>query len=182
MCYNIPMKLIVGLGNPGLEYHFTRHNFGFLVLDYYAKVHDFDFTFDKEDHVFLAKIGGHLFVKPQDYYNNSGRVVYGLTRYYCIAPEDILIICDDLSLPFGTLRYRQKGSAGGNRGLDSVLYFLDTPKVPRLRLGTANSELMPRLRDVDFVLSRFTFEERSALQGILASASLEIDKFIAGRS
>lgn len=163
------MKLIVGLGNPGPEYNFTRHNFGFLLLDFYAKVQHF--TWEKPKHQALwYKSSDIIFIKPQTFYNNSGEAVQAFANFYKIPPENITVICDDFDLPFGETRLRQKGSSGGNNGLKSITTHLNTENFPRLRLGTNNPEIRQKLGDINFVLGHFTAEEKSALPDILASA------------
>jgi len=169
------MKLIVGLGNPGPEYNFTRHNFGFLALDFYAKVKNLTWQKPKF-HALWLKDGYRIFIKPQTFYNDSGRAVTEFANFYKIPLEDVLIICDDFNLPFDSLRYRAKGSSGGNNGLKSISEYLHTTDFPRLRLGTGNDELRQKLGDIDFVLSRFTAEEKSALPTFLAKIVQEIDK------
>ena len=173
------MKLVVGLGNPGKTYNFTRHNFGFLTLDFYYKKNALDAPDKSLFSALIRERGGVFFVKPQDFYNNSGKSVKELAHYYKIAPEDILAVCDDFNLPFGTLRFRESGSAGGNNGLKSLIAELKTENFPRLRLGTGNDELRRKIGDTDFVLSRFTPEEKSALPAILTEACHKIDDFLA---
>lgn len=169
------MKLIVGLGNPGPEYNFTRHNFGFLALDFYAKVKNLTWQKPKF-HAIWLKDGDKIFIKPQTFYNDSGRAVAEFANFYKIPLEDILVICDDFNLPFDSFRYRTKGSSGGNNGLKSISEYLHTTDFPRLRLGTGNDALRQKLGDVDFVLSRFTPEENSALPTLLTKITQEIDK------
>ncbi|MBQ2695591.1 aminoacyl-tRNA hydrolase [Candidatus Saccharibacteria bacterium] len=171
------MKLIVGLGNPESKYNWTRHNFGFLALDFYFKLNHLDWDKKPRYGAITGVSGDFLFVKPQDYYNESGRAVRELAHYYKIPPEDILVICDDFNLDFGKIRYRTSGSAGGNNGLKSLITELKTEEFPRIRLGTENAELRKKLGDVEFVLSRFTPDEKTALPEILAEVARRIDDF-----
>ena len=173
--YNLDMKLVVGLGNPGDKYNFTRHNFGFLALDFYFKVKHLTWHDKPKFGAIWAKYDDLLFIKPQDYYNESGKAVRAFMQYHKIPPEDILVICDDFDLPFGVTRYRAKGSAGGNNGLKSIIAELGTTEFPRLRLGTGNDTLRRKLGDVDFVLSKFTPEEKAELPAILASIGSRLD-------
>lgn len=168
------MKLIVGFGNPGNEYNFTRHNFGFLALDFYFKLHDLSWHPQPRYGAIWGRSGDFIFIKPQNYYNTSGEVVKSFMNYYKITPDDILIICDDFNLEFGEIRYRKKGSAGGNNGLKSVIAALGTENFPRLRLGTGNDALRQKLGDVDFVLSKFTPEEKSQLPTILSKVATKL--------
>lgn len=111
------MKLVVGLGNPGNRYNFTRHNFGFLALDFYFKVRGLEWKDKPKFGAMWGREGDTIFIKPQDYYNESGRAVQEFMRFYKIPLDDILVVCDDFNLEFGKLRYREQGSAGGNNGL-----------------------------------------------------------------
>ena len=170
------MQLIVGLGNPGPEYNFTRHNFGFLALDFYTKIHNLEPWQKPKLHALWLKSGDKIFIKPQTFYNDSGRAVAEFANFYKIPLENILIVCDDFNLPFDSFRYRAKGSSGGNNGLKSISEYLHTTDFPRLRLGTGNDELRQKLGDVNFVLSRFTPEEKSSLPDLLSKIAAEIDR------
>ena len=168
------MKLIVGLGNPGDEYNFTRHNSGFLALDFYAKVKNLNWEkHPKFDAIYLRE-GDKIFIKPQGFYNTSGIPVKAFLNFYKIPLENLLVICDDFNLDFGKLRQREKGSAGGNNGLKSIIKELKTDEFPRLRIGTGNDELRKKLGDIDFVLSRFTPEEKAQLPKLLKEVSSKI--------
>jgi PTH1 family peptidyl-tRNA hydrolase len=162
------MKLIIGFGNPGNKYNFTRHNFGFLALDFYAKIHKLDWLEKPRWNAIVAKDEEHdfLLVKPQTFYNDQGVCVKAICAFYKVPPQDILVLCDDFNLPFGKLRFRERGSAGGNNGLKSVIAHLGED-FPRLRLGSGNDQLRSRIGDVDFVLSKFTDAEREQLPNIL---------------
>jgi PTH1 family peptidyl-tRNA hydrolase len=173
------MKLVVGLGNPGNKYNFTRHNSGFLALDFYFALHKLNWS----DKPRLGAINGRtddvLFIKPQDFYNDSGRAVAEFARYYKVPTSDILVICDNFDLEFGKVRYRSSGVAGGNNGLKSVDSYLKTSDYPRIRIGTGNDALRSKLGDVEFVLSRFTPEEKERLPEVLGQVAEKIDEFIA---
>lgn len=169
------MKLIVGLGNPGNEYNFTRHNYGFLALDFYTKIHNLTWQKPKFGAIWL-KDGDRVFLKPQDFYNNSGVPVAAFARFYKLQPSDILVLCDDFNIDFGKIRFREHGSDGGNNGLKSITQHLKSQDFPRLRLGTGNSELRAKIGDVDFVLGHFTADEKSLLPEILPKICQEIDQ------
>ena len=173
------MKLVVGLGNPGNKYNFTRHNSGFLALDFYFALHKLNWS----DKPRLGAINGRtddvLFIKPQDFYNDSGRAVAEFARYYKVPTSDILVICDNFDLEFGKVRYRSSGVAGGNNGLKSVDSYLKTSDYPRIRIGTGNAALRSKSGDVEFVLSRFTPEEKESLPEVLGQVAEKIDEFIA---
>ena len=164
------MNLIIGLGNPGPEYKFTRHNFGFLALDFFFKLKGYSWEPNEKFGAVWKKLDNTIFIKPMGFYNTSGVPVRAFMNYYKIPPENILVVCDDFNLPFGETRFRAKGSAGGNNGLKSIIAELKTEAFPRLRLGTGNDELRKKLGDVDFVLSRFTPEEKEQLGEILTRA------------
>lgn len=172
------MKLIVGLGNPGARYNFTRHNFGFLALDFYFKVRRIEWKDKPKFGAMWGREGNTIFIKPQDYYNESGRVVQEFMRFYKISLDDVLVVCDDFNLEFGKIRYRAQGSAGGNNGLKSIISTLGTEEFARLRVGTGNDELRRKMGDMDFVLSKFTPEEKEKLPGILGEVVGRIDEVI----
>ena len=170
--------MVVGLGNPGNQYNFTRHNFGFLTLDYFLKRCGGSFGVKPLLGAITGRVGDVLFVKPQDFYNLSGRAVAAIARYYKIEVSDILVVCDNFDLEFGKMRLRSGGSAGGNNGLKSVDAELGTTDYARLRLGTGNDELRRKMGDVDFVLSRFTPEEKERLPEVLEEARGKIETWI----
>ncbi len=178
------MKLIVGLGNPGNQYNFTRHNSGFLVLDFLTKVKGLEWESKPKFNAIWLKVrtdelGSRedvIMIKPQCYYNDTGRVVGEFMRYYKIALDDVIAVCDDFNLEFGKLRYRENGSAGGNNGLKSMIAVLGSEMFPRLRLGTGNDEMRAKMGDMDFVLGRFTAEEKEQLPSILREAVARLEQ------
>lgn len=172
------MQLIVGLGNPGNQYNFTRHNLGFLVLDFYAKLHQLNWSKHPKFHAEYIKNGQHIFIKPQTFYNESGLAVRAFADFYKITPDNILVVCDDFNLPFGTLRYRPTGTAGGNNGLKSIAKHLGTNDFPRLRIGSNNDTIHQKLGDTDFVLGKFTPEEKTKLPTILTSSCSRLDSLL----
>ena len=161
-----PMKkfLIVGLGNIGEKYENTRHNIGFKVLDYFAKQEDITFTTDKLGDVATYKLKGRTFVflKPSTYMNLSGKaVLYWLTKEK-IPLENLLVVTDDLNLPFGSIRVKTKGSDGGHNGLKDIQDKLNTTKYNRFRFGI--SDAFSKGRQVDYVLGEWTTEENDKLK------------------
>ena len=135
------MKLIVGLGNPGREYGETRHNVGFRVVDEIARRHGLAFAMAPSqvpDAFVVKKFGVNplLLAKPLTFMNRSGDAVSALARYYGIEPADLLVVYDDIDLPFTKLRARARGSAGTHNGMRSVVERLGTTDFPRLRLGS----------------------------------------------
>lgn len=179
--YNFLMKLIVGLGNPGEKYNFTRHNAGFLAVDFILKKLGEKWATKPKFNAEYAKISisgeDVLFIKPQGYYNDSGRVVAEFMRYYKILLSDLLVICDDFNLEFGKIRLRKTGSAGGNNGLKSIIANLNTEDFSRLRIGTGNDELRQKIGDMDFVLSKFTPTEKESLAGTLVEIYDKVSDF-----
>ena len=172
------MKIIVGFGNPGSKYNFTRHNLGFLTLDFYAKIHKLNWQNKPKFNALIAKDDEHdiLLVKAQTYYNQVGQSVRSVLDFYKLSPQDILVVCDDFNLEFGKIRFRERGSAGGNNGLKSLVTHLGTEDFPRLRIGTANDSLRSAIGDTDFVLSKFTPEEYEKLPQIIKQISDYIDE------
>lgn len=173
------MKLIVGFGNPENRYNFTRHNTGFLALDFYLKIKKLEWEKNPKFNATYLKIGNTFLIKPLTYYNDVGSSIAAFKNFYKIKNSDILIICDDFNLDFGNLRLREKGSAGGNNGLKSTIEKLGTDNFPRLRVGTGNNALRKKIGDVDFVLSKFTPEEKEKLPVILREITSKIDEFLA---
>lgn len=161
-----PMKkfLIVGLGNIGDDYANTRHNIGFKILDFFANQASLNFTTQKLGDVTTYKFKGRTFIllKPSTYMNLSGKaVVYWMTKEN-IPMENLLIITDDLNLPFGTIRVKTKGSDGGHNGLKDIQDKLQTTIYNRFRFGI--SDAFSKGRQVDYVLGEWTAEEDAKLK------------------
>lgn len=174
--------LVVGLGNPGREYLYTRHNTGFLTLDYIAErlsvtVNRAKFNALTAD----ALIGGVrvLLMKPQTYMNESGVAVRQAADFYKIQPDHIIVISDDISLPVGMMRVRRSGSDGGQKGLRSIIYHLGSDKFPRLRIGIGEKPHSDYPL-ADWVLSEFTKEEQKMLFDEFGTAMNGIERIIAG--
>ncbi len=153
------MKVVVGLGNPENKYKGTRHNAGFEVINKLAYDHNISVTKAK----FSAYVGEGfihgplLLVKPQTYMNNSGESVREILRYYKLAPADLLVIYDDISIDVGQIRIRERGSAGSHNGMKSILYHLESDEFIRVRVGIGAK---PKEWDlIDHVLGRFTDQE-----------------------
>ncbi len=155
--------LIAGLGNIGAEYAETRHNIGFKVLDALAGASNTLFTTGRYGDVAELKHKGRtlLLLKPSTYMNLSGKAVRYWMEAERIAPENLLVISDDIALPFGTLRLRAKGSAGGHNGLKNIAELLGTEDFARMRFGVGGD--FPRGHQVDYVLGEWTEDERAAL-------------------
>jgi PTH1 family peptidyl-tRNA hydrolase len=174
------VKLIVGLGNPGREYRDTRHNVGFLVIDEIARRHQLTLAMapSQVPETFVAKKFGAepmLIGKPLTFMNRSGDAVGALARYYDIAPSDLLVVVDEAALPFGRVRARARGSAGGHNGLKSIIARLGTTEFARLRLGVGRGDLRRDL--ADHVLSKFEPGETAALDEFIARAADAAEMF-----
>ena len=169
--------LIVGLGNIGAEYHETRHNIGFMVVDRMAQEAGATFQDGRYGFTTTLSIKGRqlLLLKPSTYMNLSGNAVrYWMTKEN-IPLENVLIIVDDLSLPFATLRLKGKGSDGGHNGLKHIAATLNTQNYARLRFGIGND--FPRGEQINYVLSRFSVEEKKAMYESLKTACEIIKSF-----
>jgi len=167
------LELIAGLGNPGSKYDHTRHNVGFMVLDELAGQAGLSFGSERKWEADAMRTGGVLYLKPKTYMNDSGRAVVRAAHFHKIEPARILVLCDDVSLPLGSVRLRRGGSSGGHNGLKSVAAVLGTEKFPRLRIGVGRgSAEAGEHRDelVSHVLGRFSEEERSALEQAIGKA------------
>jgi len=165
------MQMIVGLGNPGREYAATRHNLGFLVVDEVGRrtnVAGSRRRFRAE--IAEARLAEEklVLIKPQTYMNLSGHAVREALQWYHAQPSDTLVVLDDLDLPFGTLRLRANGSAGGHNGLESIITAFDTDKISRLRVGIGAA---PGAGAVDYVLGRFFEEEQAIVEKTIERAA-----------
>ena len=162
-------SLIVGLGNPGKQYEDTRHNVGFMVLDRLASATGAVFQSAPKWQSHLAKIpgSGTILLKPQTFMNLSGRAIQQILSFHKWSPEQMLVIYDDVALPLGTLRFREKGSAGGHNGIKSILQHLGNDAFPRLKVGIGGSQPGEM---VGHVLGKFSPDERPLLENTLATA------------
>jgi len=161
------MKLIVGLGNPGIEYAMTRHNIGFMCVDHIVKVNDLgDFKEGFEGLYLKTKINSEdfIFYKPTTYMNDSGRGLIQIVQFFKISLEDIVIISDDLDLPTGSVRIRKKSSSGGHNGLKSIFQYLGTEEIKRIRVGIDKSKAT---NIINYVLGSLTEEEKPLIKEAL---------------
>ncbi len=171
------MWFIVGLGNPGERYARTRHNVGFRSVETLAERHSLTFRQQRANSQ-LAEgiIHGQrvVLVKPQTYMNLSGQAVSALRNWYKIDPaHELLVIYDDLDLPFARIRIRERGSAGTHNGMRSIVAQLGTTEFPRLRVGIGQPP--GKMDAADYVLSRFTPEEEAVLPDVLARVADAVD-------
>lgn len=170
------IRLVVGLGNPGPRYQGTRHNVGFLMADRAAEARGASWRPWKGlGEVAQAEGPGRplYLAKPTTFMNFSGRMVGAFSRQKGIAPDEILVCFDDIALPVGALRLRARGSAGGQKGMASVIEALGTEEIPRLRLGIG--PVPPDADAAEYVLARFRPSERGALSDGLVRASEALD-------
>ena len=174
--------MIVGLGNPGPEYRDTRHNVGFRVVDEIARRHQLTWAMAPSqvpDAFVVKKFGAPplLLAKPLTFMNLSGAAVAALARYYDVAPSDLLVVFDDVDLPFGRIRARAVGSAGTHNGLRSVVGSLGTTEFPRLRVGVGRGDARRDL--ANHVLSKFERDESAVLESVIARAADAAEMFAA---
>ncbi len=161
--------LIVGLGNPGRQYENTRHNAGFIALDYLAdelnaKVNRIKF----KSTIGEATLSGHrcLLMKPSTFMNLSGQAVTEAMRFYKLPPEKVIILCDDINLDVGNIRIRRKGSDGGQNGVKNIIYLSGSDAFPRVKIGIGKKP-HPDYDLKDWVLSRFTDKDKIVLKDTL---------------
>ena len=160
------MKLIVGLGNPGKEYETTRHNIGFQTIDKFADKLGVSITKSKFNGFYgetLVEGEKVILLKPQSYINLSGEVIHKFVDFYKISINDILIIHDDLDLPVGTYKLKQKGSSGGHNGLKNIELHLGTQEYKRIKIGISNNK---NIDTKDYVLGKISKEETVELDKV----------------
>jgi peptidyl-tRNA hydrolase, PTH1 family len=166
------VKLIAGLGNPGVQYQFNRHNMGFLVLDRLAETEEISISQNRFDACFGKGIlSGHpvVLVKPQTYMNLSGISLRKIFDYFRIALEDVIVVHDDLDLPFGTIRLKAGGGPGGHKGLISIIEHLGAADFNRFRLGIGKPVRKEMVES--YVLSAFSPDEMNRLPEVLTKAA-----------
>lgn len=166
------MKLIVGLGNAGIEYEKTRHNVGFMVIDKLSEKLDaplkekkFNGIFYKDKEIILAK--------PLTYMNNSGEFVKAIVEYYDILIDDIIIVYDDMDTELGKVTIRQKGSSGGHNGIKSIIQHLKTDEIRRLKIGIGRKD-----NSVNYVLGKFSFNDLKIMEEVIEASSEALIQFI----
>ena len=162
----LSIKIVLGLGNPGRLYQKTRHNVGFMVVSRLAR--RMGLKFDKKFcSSRVAEGEGVVLAKPYTYVNLSGKAAKALLQRFSLAPQDMLVICDDVALPLGRIRIRRKGSDGGHNGLRSIIKELGTEEFPRLRVGIGREGIKDL---VEYVLGEFEREEMEILEKVLEVA------------
>ena len=161
------ISLIIGLGNPGRQYEGTRHNVGFMLLDKMAEAQGVEFKSEPKFQAHIAKLeGGLILMKPQTFMNLSGRSVRALISFFKWELDRILVVYDDVALPLGHLRFREKGSAGGHNGIKSLIEHLGGDGFPRLKMGIGAAKPGEM---TGHVLGKFAPDEREELENMLAT-------------
>ena len=161
------MRMIVGLGNPGNRFQYTRHNVGFMAVDGFSRRLGINIT-DLKFKALVGKKGDLLLVKPQTFMNLSGESVMPLMNYFKIEPQDLMVVYDDMDIPLGELRIKPKGSAGGHNGMKSIIEQLGREDFPRIRIGISRPD--PTRDVVDYVLRIFSKEEMPTITDTLIRA------------
>jgi PTH1 family peptidyl-tRNA hydrolase len=163
--------MVVGLGNPGLQYEFSRHNIGFRIIDNLALNIETEFKRVKsyDSLVSRGKLMNHklILVKPQTYMNLSGKSVSKIVSYYRISFQDLLIVYDDLNLELGQIRIRKRGSAGGHKGVESIIQYLNSEDIPRLRIGIGKPSINSNFDYASYVLSNFNNNEKDKISEVI---------------
>lgn len=173
------MYVVVGLGNPGDKYAQTKHNIGFITVDYLAEQHNIKIT--KLKHKALigeGTIGGEkvILVKPQTFMNLSGQSVMDIMGFYKVPIEKLVVIYDDIDLPVGKVRIRPSGSSGTHNGMRNIIYLLSNQGFPRVRIGVGKQ---PDYMDLaDYVMMRFNAEERPLMEEAVKTSALAVEEII----
>ena len=169
------MTVLVGLGNPGREYSDTKHNFGFWIVDRFAKKNSMVFQAGKGDYLF-ARSDKFTCVKPTTYMNSSGVAVADYCRYFQNSIEDLLVIYDDIDLQLGVLRFRPDGGAGGHRGMESIIYQMESEDFCRLRIGISVDEVIEPAEQ--YVLSPFHKDHEKTIETMIEKACDGIEYYV----
>lgn len=173
------MYYIVGLGNPGIQYENTRHNAGFIAIDYLARKYSIDVRKIKfKSLIGQGVISGHkvMLVKPQTYMNNSGEAIREIYKYFDFEHDKLIVIYDDIDIDFGSIRIRKKGSAGTHNGMKSIIYNLEFDDFPRIKVAVGKK---PSYMDLaNFVLSGFSKQEAKIIEEEVKLASDAIEMIL----
>lgn len=173
------MYVIAGLGNPGDKYAATRHNIGFITIDFLAERHSVKFNKTKHKAVIgECEIAGEkvLLVKPQTFMNLSGESILDIVEWYKLQPSQLIVIYDDVDIPVGKIRIRPSGSSGSHNGMKSIIHLLKNQDFPRIRIGIGKQ---PDYMDLaDYVLSRFKPEEIEPMEEAVRRAAFAIEEII----
>ena len=169
------MNILVGLGNPGRKYSDTKHNFGFWVIDRFAEKKSLTFQTGKGDYL-LAKKGKLVCIKPTTFMNTCGVSLLDVKQFFKAKPEDILVVYDDIDLPLGTQRFRKSGGTGGHKGIESIIYQLQSEDFNRLRIGIATDDDMKPSEK--YVLSPFQKQDEEIKTEMIEKTCEGIDYYL----
>lgn len=177
------MILIIGLGNPGIKYEYTPHSIGFLVIDFLKKKNNFpDFRLDKKSKALISESSLSnkriVLAKPQTFMNESGKAIAALAKKHKLKPENILVVHDDIDLPFGKLRIVKNRGPAGHKGVESIINPLGTKNFIRVRIGIRLAPEKKTKNLQNFVLKKFGKEEEKILQEIIGKAATAIESFL----
>ena len=175
------MRASIGIGNPGNSYQFNRHNAGFLLVDYFAKLNSINFIPSKYNYYQASSTidqDNYVLIKPTTYVNKIGIAAAEVVENFKLLSEDLLIVCDDVYLDIGSFRVKLSGGDGGHNGLSSIIYHLNTIDFPRIKIGVGRSTEEKKL--ADHVLSDFSDEEEPVLNNVFKNSSTLIREFING--
>ncbi len=166
------MTIIVGLGNPGEKFNLTRHNVGFMVLDFFAAKNGFDdFLFSKKYTAEISENNGVILVKPQTFMNDSGRAAQALLKN---KEATLIVVHDDIDLPLGNIKFSVGSSSGGHKGVQSIIDMLGTKDFIRLKIGIATNDQ----KAMDVVLKKFSKEEQKMLDEVIEKSAEALDYFL----
>ena len=169
------MHILVGLGNPGRKYSDTKHNFGFWVLNRFTEKRSLTFQAGKGDYL-LAKKGDLICIKPTSFMNNSGMPVLDVKQFFKVEPNQFLVVYDDIDLPLGTIRFRDGGGTGGHKGIESIIYQIQSENFNRLRIGIATEDEMRPAEK--YVLNPFRDGQKEIVNDMIEKACEGIEYYL----
>ncbi len=176
------MRLVAGLGNPGFKYRFSRHNLGYVIIDSFVKNIGLSWKYSPDWVCFYTKDQNTVFVKPSTFMNNSGVAIAAVANFYNIKKEDILVVCDDVDLPFGKTRLAFDGLSAGHKGIDSIIKNLGGVEFGKLRVGIGRPETSggkPVMEVADYVLLDFSEGEKGNLPMVISRAEAAMSSYLA---
>ena len=169
------MHILVGLGNPGRKYSDTKHNFGFWVLNRFTEKRSLTFQAGKGDYL-LAKKGDLICIKPTSFMNNSGISILDVKQFFKVEPNQLLVVYDDIDLPLGTIRFRDGGGTGGHKGIESIIYQIQSENFNRLRIGIATKDEMRPAEK--YVLNPFRDGQKEIVNDMIEKACEGIEYYL----
>ncbi len=169
------MHILVGLGNPGRKYSDTKHNFGFWVLNRFTEKRSLTFQAGKGDYL-LAKKGDLICIKPTSFMNNSGISILDVKQFFKVDPNQLLVVYDDIDLPLGTIRFRDGGGTGGHKGIESIIYQIQSEHFNRLRIGIATEDEMRPAEK--YVLNPFRDGQKEIVNDMIEKACEGIEYYL----